>query len=177
MSDRIIKIAEQLVYGAKKYKRPYHGLRLTGERTNAQIRYRATDSEMVEAHLAAINILRSQGVPESVRADLGITKRQRAEMRKAAKDCAKYMQKILQCEVIVSRSPIQKHNNSLVLSIEIAYDYRTTTSICFSWDDAKKWATLDEFGKLSLVTQCCKNRFPRKFSEAVFSVDVTEAGI
>ena len=125
-------------------KRPYLDLKWIVE--NCDWQYNADRSEMVQAHLAAINILKARGVENAKRKPLSnLSKKQRQAMRKQAKQLAALMQKFLGIPVSVTRSPIKTHDDGrTIIQIAIARSKAWTTYLYPSFEELQQWAALDE---------------------------------
>jgi hypothetical protein len=153
MNEKILAIASHLADRVKEDKRPYSYLRWLVECCDHQ--YHCTKSELIEAHFAAINILKQNGVENAKRKPLSdLSIKQKQQMRKQAKEFAAMLAKYLNVLVTVERSPIKVYADGEPPRIQILVTHgrRGSGSYIYpSFEELKQWAELNEADKFVLV--------------------------
>ena len=163
-SERIQAITQDLANGSRDAKRAYSDLEWTARYFSG--RYRATKDEVWEAYFAAVNILKSEGVPKSrvKRKPLSnLSKKERQWMRSEAKKIAKAMQDCLGVPVTVHRSPIRtRDDGDSCLHLEIIIippSGRTYASLYLS--DIRKLNQMDECERRVTIARVAERFKPR----------------
>ena len=145
--EKILAVAQHLADRVRTDKRPYLTLEWIVKCCAHQ--YAVSKSELMEAHFAAVNILKQADVKNAGRKPLSsISKADRALMRKQAKELAKEISRFLSDRTVeVTRSPIKtgKDGRSFV---EIAMKSRFSTSFLHpTQEELAEWAAMDELQK------------------------------
>lgn len=165
MTSKIEQIARHLADRVKKSKRPYSDLEWIVE--NCDWQYKAEKSELVQAHLAAINILKAAGIENAKRGSLTkLTPKQRKDMRTRAKKFAALLSDSLGLKVEVPKKPIQAYGGSKkdpAISVAISIKPWAQSNLCLRHSFLKDWAALEPHNQIIQV---------RKLADSFKSVDI-----
>jgi hypothetical protein len=107
------------------------------------------ESDGVLIHLAAINILKAQGIENAKRKPLSIlSKEQRRVMRVRAKELASIMAAYLKMPIAVTRDPIKTKGSRTYLQIAVKSSNYVTLYLYPTFEYLAEWAALDEANRL-----------------------------
>lgn len=139
--NKIEAIAHQMAESAMGYARPYTYLKSAAD--NSSYRHLATPSELIQAQIAAVNILKNRGVEHPKRKPLSsLNQKQRQQMRAIAKDLAAKLQKMLpRSWVYVSTRPIQEMDGDDRIVIDIKSG-RETAFLYPGYRELLRWNAL-----------------------------------
>lgn len=151
---KIQRIAQHLADRVKDDKRPYANLKWIAENCAAW-QYGIEQSEAWEAYFAALNILKQAGVQNPSRAPLtNLSKKERQQFRRWAKEFAALLHTVLNLPVEVSRNPVKNFSDGQPhIMIEVKFGLRlcATSCICPSFEELRDWSAMAPTGKLSAV--------------------------
>ncbi len=159
--SKISLIANDLAERVKTDKRPYMTLNWLVNNV-ADHQYKATKSELIQAYLAAINILKSRGIGNAKRKPSSIlTQEQRKSMRENAKRLSILLEKLLETPVSVTKSPIKTYKKDNKTRIQIIIKHGKNlccgTYIYPTFEELENWAKLSEIEQISFVYKWVSN--------------------
>lgn len=151
--NKILAIANHLANRVRDCKQPYSRLKWIVE--NCDWQYKATKSELLEAYLAAINILKQSSVENAKRKPLTkLSKEQRTKMRKQAKELAAMLAGFLNASVEVTRAPIKTGANGearIQIGIQRHASPGSTAFFYPTLTELNEWVSFDEANKIAFA--------------------------
>jgi len=138
--NKIEAIAHRMTESAMGYARPYTYLKNAAE--DSVYRHLGTPSDLIQAQIAAVNILKNRGVEHPKRKPLSsLNQKQRQQMRAIAKDLAAKLQKMLprSC-VFVSTRPIS--DDRITIGIKSEKHTVFTTFLYPEYQELLRWNAL-----------------------------------